>query len=76
MSNLNPRRSSIEEMDRLMTAAKQLPSRPPRHIAARINSVVTASDKLSTRPTLVRAHVPLTTAGIRKRLAIMGGPLR
>ena len=38
MSNLNPRHPSIEEMDRLMTAAKQLPSRAPRHIAARINS--------------------------------------
>jgi hypothetical protein len=32
MSNLNPR------LDRLMTAAKQLPSRTIRHIAARINS--------------------------------------
>jgi hypothetical protein len=38
MRNLKPRHPSIEEMDRPMTAAKQLPSRAPRHIAAWINS--------------------------------------
>ena len=38
MSNLNPRYPSLGEMDRLTAAAKQLPSRTVRHIAARINS--------------------------------------
>jgi hypothetical protein len=38
MSNLNPSHPSIEGMDRLTTAAKQLRGRTLRHIAARINS--------------------------------------
>jgi hypothetical protein len=38
--------------------------------------VVTASEKISTRPTLVRAHVPVSTADIRKRSAMMAGPTR
>jgi hypothetical protein len=55
-----------------VAAAIYEPARPPVGEAW----VVTASDKISTRPTLVRAHVPVTTADIRKRLAIMGGPMR
>jgi len=38
MSNLNPSHPSIEGMDRVTTAAKQLRSRTLRDIAARINS--------------------------------------
>jgi hypothetical protein len=38
MRNLKPRHPSIEEKDRPMTVAKQLPNRAPRHIAAWINS--------------------------------------